>query len=37
MGNTISSKKESEKKFENFYEIIDFIATYYILTMDFKS
>ena len=39
MGNTSSSsgKNEAKKEFENFYEIIDYIATYYILTMDFKS
>jgi hypothetical protein len=38
MGNTPSSnKKVNEKEFSNFYQIIDYIATYYILTMDFKS
>jgi hypothetical protein len=40
MGNTSSttnSNKSSEKEFDNFYDIIDYIATYYILTMDFKS
>jgi hypothetical protein len=40
MGNTSSStsnEQENKKDFENFYEIIDYIATYYILTMDFKS
>lgn len=39
MGNTPSSseKNEAKKDFENMYEIIDYIATYYILTMDFKS
>ena len=39
MGNSPSSNKNSaaENKFENFYDIIDYIATYYILTMDFKS
>ena len=38
MGNsTSSSNQKTEKKFENFYDIIDYIATYYILTMDFKS
>ena len=36
MGNT-NSTKSAEKQFDNFYEIIDYIATYYILTMDFKS
>ena len=42
MGNTNSSNssnsnKSAEKDFDNFYDIIDYIATYYILTMDFKS
>jgi hypothetical protein len=41
MGNTPSNSKNtktnSDKQFENFYQIIDYIATYYILTMDFKS
>jgi hypothetical protein len=39
MGNTTSSNsnKSAKKEFENFYDIIDYIATYYILTMDFKS
>ena len=39
MGNISSnnSKNSSEKSFDNFYDIIDYIATYYILTMDFKS
>jgi len=36
MGNSTSVNKE-KKEFENFYDIIDYIATYYILTMDFKS
>jgi hypothetical protein len=35
MGN--SSSTSNNKSFSNFYEIIDYIATYYILTMDFKS
>jgi hypothetical protein len=35
--NTTNTKTNSEKQFENFYQIIDYIATYYILTMDFKS
>ena len=35
MGN--SSSTPNNKQFSNFYEIIDYIATYYILTMDFKS
>jgi len=40
MGNISSSnnsKNTSETKFDNFYDVIDYIATYYILTMDFKS
>jgi len=37
MGNSTSSTKKSESEFENFYDIIDYIATYYILTMDFQS
>jgi hypothetical protein len=40
MGNSASSSnsnKSAEKEFSNFYDIIDYIATYYILTMDFKS
>jgi hypothetical protein len=41
MGNSFSSSsnsnKSAEKSFDNFYDIIDYIATYYILTMDFKS
>ena len=39
MGNSSSSNKNNnaENKFDNFYDIVDYIATYYILTMDFKS
>ena len=37
MGNSTSSIKKAENDFDNFYEIIDYIASYYILTMDFKS
>jgi hypothetical protein len=39
MGNFISTTQpeSSEKSFSNIYEVIDYIATYYILTMDFKS
>ena len=38
MGNTpSSSNNNAEKEFENFYDVVDYIATYYILTMDFKS
>ena len=37
MGNSPSTANNNNKQFSNFYEIIDYIATYYILTMDFKS
>lgn len=39
MGNagSTNSDKANKKEFDNFYDIIDYIATYYILTMDFKS
>lgn len=37
MGSSTSSLQQSQKNFDNFYDIIDYIATYYILTMDFKS
>jgi hypothetical protein len=39
MGNTTSYNlnKSAEKELTNFYDVIDYIATYYILTMDFKS
>ena len=38
MGNSSSNlNKSKEKQHETFYDIIDYIATYYILTMDFKS
>jgi len=40
MGNSSSSpsnKNNAENEFNNFYDVIDYIATYYILTMDFKS
>ncbi len=38
MGSFFSSPKQSaDKEFKNFYEIIDYISTYYILTADFKS
>ncbi len=37
MGGTVSSNKPAEKEFNNFYDIVDYIASYYILTMDFKS
>jgi len=28
---------ENEKEFDHFYSVVNYIATYYILTMDFKS
>jgi len=38
MGNIASNtKSNSQTDFNNFYQIIDYIASYYILTMDFKS
>ena len=38
MGNFISSKqKTDETVFKNFYEVIDYVASYYILKSDFKS
>ena len=39
MGNSYSStsNKSAQEEFKNFYDVIDYIATYYILTMDFKS
>jgi hypothetical protein len=39
MGNSSSSQSKStpEKEFDNFYQVIDYIASYYILTMNFKS
>jgi hypothetical protein len=37
MGNGTSTTKKADTEFANFYEIIDYVATYYILTMDFKS
>ena len=38
MGNTSSTNsKNAKNEFENFFEVVDYIATYYILTMDFKS
>jgi len=37
MGNTSSTNNNAKKEFDNFYDVIDYIATYYILTMDFKS
>lgn len=39
MGNATSSNlnKSADKEFKNFYDVVDYIATYYILTMDFKS
>ena len=39
MGAVFSRKTNSEpiQKFKNFNELLDYIATYYILTMDFES
>ena len=39
MGNFTSTNlnKSAKKEFDNFYDVIDYIATYYILTMNFKS
>ena len=41
MGNASSTqnknRKNDVKQFRNFYEIIDYIASYYILTTDFQS
>ena len=35
--NSTNSNNSSQTEFDNFYNVIDYIATYYILTMDFKS
>ena len=38
MGNFLWTPKQSaDKEFKNFYEIVDYISTYFILTADFKS
>jgi hypothetical protein len=37
MGNTSSTKNAKKDGFNNFYNILDFISTYYILTMNFES
>ena len=37
MGNHASTPIKDEKQFDNFYNVVDYIATHYILTMDFKS
>ena len=37
MGNISTTQSSTDSKFKNFYEIIDYIATYYILTSDFNS
>jgi len=37
MGNLTSKQKTDETVFNNFYEVIDYIASYYILKSDFKS
>jgi len=33
----IKQEEQEEKQFNNFYQVIDYIATHYILTMNFKS
>ena len=35
--NLSSDDSNSKKEFKNFYDIIDYIASYYILTLDFQS
>lgn len=35
--NSKTNNNNNNKDFDNFYQVIDYIATYYILTMDFKS
>ena len=37
MGNSVSSKNSNNRDFDNFYNLLDYISTYYILTMNFKS
>lgn len=37
MGNHFSNTIDAKTKTKNFYQVIDYIATHYILTMDFKS
>ena len=37
MGNSPSNLNNSKKQYDSFYDVVDYIATYYILTMDFKS
>jgi len=37
MGNNVSSKNSNNRDFDNFYNLLDYISTYYILTMNFKS
>jgi hypothetical protein len=41
MGNKTSTSKsnesETDNSFTNFYNVLDYIATYYIMTMNFKS
>ena len=36
MGNNTSSNN-TNKDFDNFYNLLDYISSYYILTMNFKS
>ena len=35
--NNTSNNSSKKSDFDNFDNVIDFIASYYILTMDFKS
>jgi hypothetical protein len=37
MGNSPSNLNNSKKEYDSFYDVVDYIATHYILTMDFKS
>lgn len=37
MGNHTSTLNKSKENFDDFYDVMDYIATHYILTMDFRS
>ena len=37
MGNLTSKQKTDDTVFKNFYEVIDYVASYYILKSNFKS
>lgn len=37
MGNHTSTLNKSKENFDNLYDVMDYIATHYILTMDFRS